>query len=180
MIVQPPDASSGSLPLVLLVDDNADTLEMYAIGLQYEGFEVAKASDAELALLAVSAKRPDCIVADVRMPRMTGLEFRRVLSRSPETAHIPVIALTGFNAQVELDTARAAGFESVLLKPCLPETLAREILRVLAASRAARGRAGDASARATQVLAKAARLQARNAELTRKHREINRIEPSGD
>jgi CheY-like chemotaxis protein len=161
-------------PLVLLVDDNPDTLEMYSLGLQYEGFNVTKANDGEVALRSVAAERPDCIVADVRMPRMTGLEFRRRLTHSAETADIPVIALTGYSAQAELDTARAAGFESVLLKPCLPETLAREILRVLAASRAARSRARHASARATQVLAKAARLQDKNAELARKHREIRR------
>jgi CheY-like chemotaxis protein len=128
----------------LLVDDNPDTLEMYGLGLLYEGFQVMKATDAETALQLVADQRPDCIVADVRMPRMTGLEFRRVLSRSPATADIPVIALTGFGAPAEIETARAAGFESVMLKPCLPEALAREIVRVLTISR--RGRAGDTDA----------------------------------
>ena len=169
--------ATGQTPLVLLIDDNPDTLEMYALGLQYEGFNVERAVDGEVALRAVASNRPDCIVADVRMPRMTGLEFRRVLSRDAETAAIPVIALTGLSAPAEVETARAAGFESVLLKPCLPETLAREIVRVLDVSRQVRARAKNASARATQVLAKAARLQDKNAELERRHRALRRKPP---
>jgi CheY-like chemotaxis protein len=141
----------------LLVDDNADTLEMYALGLLYEGFQVMKASDGESALQIVAGQRPDCIVADVRMPRMTGLEFRGVLSRSPETADIPVIALTGFGAPAEIETAQAAGFESVLLKPCLPETLAREIVRVLAGSRRPRADATDGSSRNADLARKRGR-----------------------
>lgn len=164
----------GQTPLVLLVDDNPDTLEMYALGLQYEGFDVATATDGEIALKAVALNRPDCIVADVRMPRMTGLEFREVLSRSPETAAIPVIALTGLRAQADLETARAAGFDRVLVKPCPPETVAREIVHVLAMSAEARARAKDAVARATQVLAKAAQLQDTNAEPARRQRALPR------
>lgn len=162
---------SEPVPLVLLVDDNADTLDMYALGLQYAGFRVEKAHDGEEALRAVSLTRPDCIVADVRMPRMNGLEFRRVLGRAPTTAEIPAIAVTGFGSPAEISTARAAGFDSVLLKPCPPDQLAREIVRLLALGRDARRRAQGTSGRALQLLAKAARLQEKNAEMDRRHRD---------
>jgi CheY-like chemotaxis protein len=141
----------------LLVDDNPDTLEMYGLGLLYEGFQVMKASDGETALQIVAGRRPDCIVADVRMPRMTGLEFRRVLGGSPQTADIPVIALTGFGSPAEIEAAKAAGFQSVLLKPCLPEALAREIVRVLAASRRPRADATDGGSRNADLARKTER-----------------------
>lgn len=140
-------------PTVLIVDDNPDTLEMYALGLRYEGFDVCQADDAERAIASLEAAHPDCIVTDVRMPRMSGLEFRRVLAHNAETTGIPVIALTGAAGPGHVDTARAAGFDSVLLKPCLPETLAQEILRVIGESRAARRRAAGAAAVRTRSAA---------------------------
>jgi CheY-like chemotaxis protein len=131
-------ASAQGPPLVLVVDDNPDTLEMYALGLEYEGLRVSSAPDGERALLAVLHELPDCIVTDVRMPRMNGMEFRRALQQQPATSDIPMIALTAMGSPRELDTARAAGFETILVKPCLPDYLAREIVRVVTASRAAR------------------------------------------
>lgn len=160
------------VPIVLLVDDNPDTLEMYALGLQYEGFVVREAADGEAAIASIERARPDCVVTDVRMPRMSGMEFRRALAREPLTADIPVIALTGAGTTGEIETARAAGFDSVLLKPCLPETLALEILRVLALSRAARARSVDAGVRATQALSRAAAAQSRSIETARRHRRL--------
>jgi CheY-like chemotaxis protein len=156
-------------PTILLVDDNPDTLEMYALGLQLEGFVTRQAADGERALAALEAGRPDCIVTDVRMPRMNGMEFRRMLGRAPSTADIPVIALTGAVTPGEVQTARAAGFDSILLKPCLPEILAREIMRVLTVSRAARARASEAGTRATQALARAASAQARSSDTGQRH-----------
>ncbi|MEX2273017.1 MAG: response regulator [Vicinamibacterales bacterium] len=120
------------------MDDNPDTLDMYALGLRHEGFEVATAPSAEVALQAVRNERPDCIVADIRLPGMTGLDFRRSLSRSAATSDIPVIALTGNSARAEIEDAQAAGFEEVIVKPCLPEALARQIRVVLQRSRKAR------------------------------------------
>lgn len=140
---------------MLLVDDNPDTLEMYSLGLQYEGLRVTCATDGQRALASVDAQRPDCIVTDVRMPRMTGLEFRRELKKQESSAAIPVIALTALSAPAELATARAAGFETILIKPCLPEHLAREVVRLVTLKRDGRATARETGARATQVLARA-------------------------
>lgn len=129
------DAPQPEVPLVLLVDDNPDTLDMYAMGLAHEGFAVAQATDGVSVMKALEARRPDCIVADVRMPGISGPELRRILGQNAGNADIPVIALTGFCSPAQLDDAQGAGFESILLKPCLPEHLAREILRVLASGR---------------------------------------------
>lgn len=152
-------ASAARPPLVLLVDDNPDTLEMYALGLQYEGFDVVTARDGGNALQLVAARHPDCIVTDVRMPSMTGFEFRRLLARSPETAGIPVIALTGYVTPAAVEAGGMGEFASVLVKPCLPEVLGREIVGVLTAGRQAAGRASNGTARATRVRARAARAQ---------------------
>jgi CheY-like chemotaxis protein len=156
-------------PLVLLVDDNPDTLEMYSLGLQYEGLRVNRADNGERALEAVAVDRPDCIVTDVRMPRMTGMEFNRILRTDAATANIPVIALTAMSAPAELATARAAGFDTVLIKPCLPEHLAREVMRLVAASRALRVRAQQTGGRATQVLARAAKIHQHSRALKERH-----------
>lgn len=108
---------------------------MYSLGLEYEGLRVRKAEDGEKALECLTTERPDCIVTDLRMPRLNGLEFRRMLKARHDTAAIPVIALTAMGAPAEIATARAAGFETILVKPCLPEHLAREVIRLVTLGR---------------------------------------------
>ena len=169
MVTVPSPAQPATPPLVLLVDDNLDTLEMYSLGLQYEGLRVNRARNGEQALASVATDRPDCVVTDVRMPRMTGLEFNRILRSDVTTSNIPVIALTGMSAPAELATARAAGFDTILIKPCLPEHLAREVVRLVAESRALRQRAQQSSARATQLLARAAKVHERSQTLRAEH-----------
>jgi two-component system, chemotaxis family, CheB/CheR fusion protein len=122
---------------VLVVDDDLDTLDMYAIGLRHEGFTVYTASSGDATLTFLRANLPDCIVADVRMPGLSGIELCRKLAADPRVAAVPRLALTGSGYAHDLQLARAAGFERVLIKPCMPDELGREILSAVTISRAA-------------------------------------------
>ena len=111
-------------PVVLIVDDDPDTVEMYALGLGHQGFTVRAAAEAEGALADAVADPPDCIVADMRMPRMSGLELRRRLAADPRCATLPVVAVTGLAS----DARDADGeFSAVLMKPCTPDVLGQAI-----------------------------------------------------
>jgi two-component system, cell cycle response regulator DivK len=113
---------------VLVVDDVDDTREMYERYFQFQGFSVATAADGVAALLAVPCERPDVIVLDLAMPRLTGWDVIRNLKAHALTQHIPIIALSGQQAR---ESALREGADSYLEKPCVPEVLLREVLRVL-------------------------------------------------
>ena len=130
-----PSSSSGP-PLVLIVDDAADTRDVYESFLHHHGLEVATAVDPQAAIAFVMERTPDVIVMDFSMPGMDGLSATRLLKRDPVTTHVPVILLTGHAQLVTISAARDAGVSVLAIKPCLPETLEGEIRRLM-------GDAGD-------------------------------------
>ena len=125
-----------SLPLtVLIVDDYPDALDVWALFLRAEGFEVLTAADGHQALAHAASAVPDMVVMDIQLPGLSGLEVARELRRSPSTRHIPLIAATGLSHATQIEEARGAGFDAVIVKPCNPDVLVAEIRRLLAAPR---------------------------------------------
>jgi two-component system cell cycle response regulator DivK len=113
--------------LVLVVDDIADNREMYAEYLQFLGYRVISAASGHDALVRAVTHRPTIIVMDLMMPGLDGWQTTRVLKSDAATAHIPVIALTGHAFMGSAREALRAGCVRCLIKPCLPEDLARAI-----------------------------------------------------
>jgi CheY-like chemotaxis protein len=123
-------------PLILLVDDFQDNREMYAEYLMAMGYRTAEAGDGAVALEMVVALLPALVVMDLSLPVIDGWEATRRLKANPVTRHIPVIALTGHALEVHSKSAKDAGCDSFVTKPCLPEELLAEIKRLLAQARA--------------------------------------------
>jgi two-component system cell cycle response regulator DivK len=121
-------------PRVLLVDDFPDNREMYALYLEYAGFEVAEAATGYEALAQAFAQAPDLIVMDLSLPGLDGWEATRRLKRDPRTKQIPILALTGHALEGFSQGARDAGCDAFVTKPCLPEELAVEIRALLEAT----------------------------------------------
>ena len=124
-----------SLPLtVLIVDDYPDALDVWALFLRAEGFEVLTAANGHEALAHAVSAVPDMVVMDIQLPGLSGLEVARELRRSPATRQIPLIAATGLSHSTQIEEARRAGFDAVIVKPCNPDVLISEIRRLLADS----------------------------------------------
>jgi CheY-like chemotaxis protein len=118
---------------VLVVDDDVDTRDMYALFFAYAGLEVTTASSASQALPQIDANPPDVVIADIAMPGMDGVDMCRRIRLSPDRQEIALLVLTGLALTApHVERAIAAGADSLLLKPCLPETLLDEMLQVLA------------------------------------------------
>jgi CheY-like chemotaxis protein len=117
-------------PLVLVVDDDRDGREMYTATLTRSGFRVEQAIDGYEAVDKGYKMRPDVILMDLLMPRLDGWEVIGWLKNNRNTREIPIVAVTGAQAE-QRELARQAGVHSVLVKPCPPETLLEEIRRVL-------------------------------------------------
>jgi CheY-like chemotaxis protein len=114
-------------PLVLLVEDDRDTREMYCEFLSQSGLRVTEAPSGRRALESAREQRPDVVVTDIAMPGMDGLELSRRLRSSAPTRDVPIIAVSG-NAS---ERAREAGADIVLEKPCTPDYLLHVIEGVL-------------------------------------------------
>jgi CheY-like chemotaxis protein len=91
---------------VLVVDDEAQVLQLVAALLQAKEHDVITASDGEDALRQVEADRPDAILLDIMMPGVDGATVAQRLREAPETADIPIIFLTGL---VDADDMRKRG-----------------------------------------------------------------------
>jgi len=109
-----PDGSPGR---VLLVDDHPQNLELLQAYLEEFGCAVSTATDGLEALTAVANVKPDLIVLDVMMPRMSGFQVCSKLKASDETKDIPVVMVTALNAVADVERAVECGADDFLTKP---------------------------------------------------------------
>ena len=116
---------------ILIVDDYPDALDIWELYLQSMGYRVSTARDGMQALAEAERLLPDLIVLDLELPRLSGFEVAARLKSNPETQGIPLIAATGYSHMRQLDRARDAGFDRIVVKPCDPDTLVDEIERLL-------------------------------------------------
>ena len=133
-MIAPRPAVGSSSHLVLIVDDDEMTREMYAEWLNFSGFRVAEARNAAEAIEKARELRPDVITTDIGLQgSMDGCQLTESLKSYSHTNKIPVIAVTAWAMGGHLERAHKAGCDAVLVKPCLPETLLTEIHRLLKA-----------------------------------------------
>ena len=120
------DSAPGALRTVLLVEDHVDSRMMYAEFLRFQ-FHVVEAGDGLAALELMRKDRPDVVVTDLALPRMDGFAMIAEMRDDAELRDVPVIALSGYSGEEHENRALKAGSDVVLLKPCLPETLAEAV-----------------------------------------------------
>ncbi len=123
-------SAGASAPLVLLVEDDEDTREMYAMCLAASGFRVVQALSGQDALAKAAKETPDVMVTDLSLPGMDGFDLARMLRARPGLDTVPIVAVTGHSV-TEDASAKDAGITAVLLKPCLPDDLVRAIQTTL-------------------------------------------------
>lgn len=102
---------------VLIVEDHPPNLKLARLILQAAGHEVLGAESALDGLALAAAHRPQVILMDIQMPGMDGLEATRRLKGEPQTAAIPVVALTASAMPGDETRIREAGCDDYLVKP---------------------------------------------------------------
>ena len=125
---------------ILIVDDYVDALEAWRLFLRAAGFEVHTAADGVAALAEAVEHRPDLIVMDLELPKMSGLDVAKALRQREDTRDIPLIVATGYSHAQTLANAQDVTVDAVIVKPCDPDQLVAEIRRLLDLS----SRNGDA------------------------------------
>jgi CheY-like chemotaxis protein len=117
---------------ILVVDDNATNRKLTASLLQFEGYEVLHAENADQAREVIKMNAPALILMDIQMPGMDGLTFTRHLKADQATSHIPIIAMTSFAMKGDDEKARAAGCDAYITKPIDTRKLPSQVAEFLA------------------------------------------------
>ncbi len=119
----PRQTALGSAALVLIADDNCDSAETLAELLRLAGHDVHVAFDGLQALEIFGRARPELVLLDVGMPRMSGLDAARHIRALPHGAGATLIAITGWGQELDRKKTIAAGFDLHITKPVDPKTL---------------------------------------------------------
>jgi len=117
---------------ILIAEDERDIRDLIEFTLKYAGHEVVKAANGAEAVELAPQVKPDLILLDVRMPRMTGYEACRTLKTIDEVKDTPIIFLSAKGQQNEMDIGLDAGAYDYILKPFAPDHLTRRIAEILA------------------------------------------------
>jgi CheY-like chemotaxis protein len=121
-----------AVPRVLIIEDNPVNLEFVVAVLESGGYRLLTATTAEAGLHAARTERPDVILLDIHLPRISGYEVAQRLKADPATAPIPIVAITAQAMRGEEVRAQAAGCNAFLTKPVEPDLLRRTLRQLLA------------------------------------------------
>lgn len=113
----PPPAEPGKHPKrILLVEDDDSLASVYTTRLQAEGFDIRRVADGEEALASARTYKPDLVVLDVMMPKVSGFDVLDILRNTPETANVKVIMLTALSQESDQERAKQLGADDYLVK----------------------------------------------------------------
>lgn len=102
---------------ILIVEDDPDNRDLIASILTFHGYATLRAVNGRQAVEVARESLPDLIMMDISMPIQNGLEASRQLKRSPETAHIPIVAMSAYDTRQDEAAALGAGCIAFLTKP---------------------------------------------------------------
>jgi DNA-binding response OmpR family regulator len=118
-------------PKILIAEDERDIRDLVGFMLKFAGFSVVEASNGQEAVERAVAEKPDLILMDVRMPKMTGYEACKKLKAMDEMKDIPVIFLSAKGQESEIQQGLEVGAEEYILKPFEADVLADKVREVL-------------------------------------------------
>jgi DNA-binding response OmpR family regulator len=108
--------TNGHLKRILLVEDDDAIANVYLMRLQAEGFDVRRVGNGEDALAAALSYKPDLVLLDVMMPKVSGFDVLDILRNTPETANLKIIMLTALSQDSDKERAESLGVDDYLVK----------------------------------------------------------------
>jgi two-component system cell cycle response regulator DivK len=156
----------------LLADRDDDTRQMYGAFFRSLAIDVDEASDGREALAKALSRPHDVVVTDTRLPGINGYELCQLLRRDVATKATPII-VTAEAFATNIERARKAGADQVLVKPCLPDQLLMEMRRLVGRSKELRHQSQQIRARLATQLTASQSLHARRD--AKGHRALSRL-----
>ncbi|HEX5796807.1 MAG TPA: response regulator [Candidatus Saccharimonadales bacterium] len=108
--------SEASQKTILLVEDDDRLAMVYETRLQAEGFKTKRVANGEDALAVAMQIKPDLILLDVMMPKVSGFDVLDILRNTPETTNVKIIMLTALSQDSDRDRAKSLGVDDYLIK----------------------------------------------------------------
>ena len=130
----------GSGRNILIIEDESDVADLLTLNLRKAGFRISTAADGASGLQKARDDRPDFIVLDLMLPKMSGLEVCRILKSDTATRHIPILMLTAKAEEIDRIVGLEFGADDYVTKPFSPREV---VLRIKAILRRAEGGAED-------------------------------------
>lgn len=116
---------------ILVVEDEADILELLTFNLRKEGYVVETATSGEAALKTARANPPHLMLLDLMLPGMDGLEVCRALRKDAETENLPIVMLTAKGEEADIVAGLESGADDYVTKPFSPKVLIARIRKIL-------------------------------------------------
>jgi two-component system cell cycle response regulator DivK len=116
---------------ILIVEDDPRSLKMIRMTLRPYGYSLLEATDGEEALKVARSDKPDLIIMDLRLPKVSGLEVTRQLKQMSDFNHIAIIAITAYAMKGDKEKAINAGCDAYVAKPINTRELPRLITEML-------------------------------------------------
>jgi len=124
------------MSLILIVEDNEKNLKLVRDVLQVKGYQTVDAGTAEEGLKLARERKPGLILMDIQLPGMSGVDALKALRAEPETASIPVVAVTASVMQQDRQQIMRAGFDGFIEKPINLRKLLDTVQQALAGAKA--------------------------------------------
>jgi len=147
---------TGSGRNILIIEDETDVADLLSLNLRKAGFRVSTAGDGASGLQKARDDRPDFIILDLMLPKMSGLEVCRILKSDAATARMPILMLTAKAEEIDRIVGLEFGADDYVTKPFSPREI---VLRIRAIFR--RGEKADESLSAGPISIDPARHEVR-------------------
>jgi len=147
---------TGSGKKILIIEDETDVTDLLSLNLRKAGFRISTAADGASGLQKARDDRPDFIVLDLMLPKMSGLEVCRILKSDTATSHTPILMLTARAEEIDRIVGLEFGADDYVTKPFSPREV---VLRIRAIFR--RGEKADESLKAGPISIDPARHEVR-------------------
>lgn len=121
-----------SMPIhILVVDDEADLVELISYNLKREGFTVDSALDGETAITKIKKGKYDLLILDLMLPGIQGIELCRIIRNDPKHSSLPIIMLTAKGEEVDKILGLEMGADDYITKPFSPREVVARVKAVL-------------------------------------------------
>ena len=127
---------------ILVIEDNPINLELITYLLKSFSYTVLSATNGDEGIDLAHSQRVDLIICDVHLPGMDGYQVARRLKEHPVLRNIPLVAVTALAMMGDREKALAAGFNSYISKPIIPENFIKQIEEVIRNKRQGTGQGG--------------------------------------
>ena len=118
---------------ILIVEDNPQNMKVELMALRPHGYILLQATDGEEALQIAMRDKPDLIIMDIQLPKVSGLEVTGRLRQMPDFRHTPIIAVTAYAMRGDKEKAIEAGCDTYLSKPINTRELPKVVAEMLSA-----------------------------------------------